>query len=50
MARKHTCQRCGMEHSTKVRYVEDPYARQLDNVRDMWWLCEECEQQRADDV
>jgi hypothetical protein len=50
MPRKHKCQRCGLDHSTKVRYVEDPYARQVDGVREMWWLCDPYGRERSDDA
>lgn len=47
---KHSCSLCGFEHSTRVRYVEDPFAGDVYGKVLMVWMCDDCIQRSADDV
>lgn len=37
-------------HDKPERWVVDPYQADIDGVIEYMWLCEDCEQNRADDI
>lgn len=46
----HKCRFCGKIRITKIDFVPDPYSLEINEDESEFWICHQCQRERADEI